>query len=197
MAECDSEDEHAQHCYMECSAVIFASSMQLVSSSKEVPAYVIVANSCAIKCTRGLSTEGRTASGRRAVGSWALLGVRAATPGSVRPSRSSREAPPPVEMWLMRCATPAFSTAHTESPPPMIVMAPCNPHVTLCFSVSVGCQANWISEFRRVGVALSDCSMAHDAIDMAVLPACRDGMPSSIDCTVCQGCFQAQNLRQE
>ena len=27
------------------------------------------------------------------------------------PSRSSREAPPPVEMWLIFSATPAFSTA--------------------------------------------------------------------------------------
>ena len=42
------------------------------------------------------------------------------------PSRSSREAPPPVEMWLIFSAKPAFSTAATESPPPMIVMVPWN-----------------------------------------------------------------------
>lgn len=31
---------------------------------------------------------------------------------------------PPVEMWLILAATPAFSTAATESPPPMMVMQP-------------------------------------------------------------------------
>ena len=57
---------------------------------------------------------------------------RAATPGRTLPSSSSREAPPPVEMWLILSARPAFSTAATESPPPMIVIAPCsNPQPTL------------------------------------------------------------------
>ena len=46
----------------------------------------------------------------------------AATPGSVRPPRNSSEAPPPVEMCVMRSATPAFFTAAIESPPPMIVV---------------------------------------------------------------------------
>ena len=31
---------------------------------------------------------------------------------------NSRLAPPPVEMWLIRAATPASFTARTESPPP-------------------------------------------------------------------------------
>jgi hypothetical protein len=30
-----------------------------------------------------------------------------------------------VEMWLIFSARPAFSTAATESPPPMIVIVPC------------------------------------------------------------------------
>jgi hypothetical protein len=42
-------------------------------------------------------------------------------PGRVLPSSSSRLAPPPVEMWLIFSATPTFSTAATESPPPMMV----------------------------------------------------------------------------
>ena len=45
-----------------------------------------------------------------------------ATPGSVRPPRNSSEAPPPVEMCVMRSATPAFVTAAIESPPPTIVV---------------------------------------------------------------------------
>merc|ERR1719261_364034 len=48
----------------------------------------------------------------------------AATPGRTLPSRSSSEAPPPVEMCDILSARPAFSTAATESPPPMIVMQP-------------------------------------------------------------------------
>src|SRR5579884_4296331 len=47
----------------------------------------------------------------------------AATPGSSRPSRNSREAPPPVEMCAISSARPACSTAATESPPPTITSA--------------------------------------------------------------------------
>ena len=50
--------------------------------------------------------------------------ARAATPGRTLPSSSSREAPPPVEMCDIFSATPAYSTADTESPPPMMVMHP-------------------------------------------------------------------------
>lgn len=49
---------------------------------------------------------------------------RARTPGSSLPSNSSKLAPPPVDMWLMTLATPTFSTAATESPPPIIVVTP-------------------------------------------------------------------------
>src|SRR5262249_37273835 len=48
---------------------------------------------------------------------------RAAIPGRVLPSRNSSEAPPPVEMWLIWSATPAWLTAATESPPPTTVIA--------------------------------------------------------------------------
>mmetsp|Transcript_58268 Transcript_58268/g.138685 ORF Transcript_58268/g.138685 Transcript_58268/m.138685 type:complete len:235 (-) Transcript_58268:765-1469(-) len=54
----------------------------------------------------------------------ATLSLSAATPGRTCPSRSSSEAPPPVEMCDIWSASPAFSTAATESPPPMMVMAP-------------------------------------------------------------------------
>lgn len=40
------------------------------------------------------------------------------------PSSNSKLAPPPVDMWLITSATPTFSTAATESPPPMIVVTP-------------------------------------------------------------------------
>src|SRR5512136_2121191 len=49
---------------------------------------------------------------------------RAATPGSTRPSTSSRLAPPPVERWLTALVRPAFSNAAPESPPPTTVTAP-------------------------------------------------------------------------
>jgi len=35
------------------------------------------------------------------------LSVRASTPGSLRPARNSRDAPPPVEIWEILSATPA------------------------------------------------------------------------------------------
>ena len=53
-----------------------------------------------------------------------LASSRQSTPGSTFPSRSSNEAPPPVEMCDMRGARPALLTAATESPPPMIETAP-------------------------------------------------------------------------
>src|SRR5579864_8144967 len=50
--------------------------------------------------------------------------VSASTPGSLRPPRNSREAPPPVEMCEILLATPDWCTAATESPPPMMEVAP-------------------------------------------------------------------------
>src|SRR6266849_6252740 len=52
------------------------------------------------------------------------LSVRASTPGSLRPPRNSREAPPPVEMCEILPATPDWWTAATESPPPTMEVAP-------------------------------------------------------------------------
>ena len=40
------------------------------------------------------------------------------------PSKNSRLAPPPVEMWLILAAKPDLLTALTESPPPMMLTAP-------------------------------------------------------------------------
>src|SRR5205814_9594469 len=48
---------------------------------------------------------------------------RAATPGRTLPSMNSSEAPPPVETWLSLSASPACSTAWTDSPPPTMVVA--------------------------------------------------------------------------
>src|SRR6184192_1333889 len=53
-----------------------------------------------------------------------FLFVNAARPGNSFPSSSSREAPPPVEMNVILSARPACFTAVTESPPPMMVVAP-------------------------------------------------------------------------
>ena len=54
---------------------------------------------------------------------YAYLSVSASTPGSFLPSRNSRLAPPPVLMWVIWSATPAWLMAETESPPPMMEMA--------------------------------------------------------------------------
>mmetsp|Transcript_198 Transcript_198/g.859 ORF Transcript_198/g.859 Transcript_198/m.859 type:complete len:256 (+) Transcript_198:40-807(+) len=48
----------------------------------------------------------------------------AATPGRTLPSSNSKAAPPPVEMCDISPARPDCSVAATESPPPMIVIAP-------------------------------------------------------------------------
>src|SRR5205807_6224742 len=50
--------------------------------------------------------------------------VRASTPGSLRPPRNSGDAPPPVEICEILSATPDWRTAATESPPPIIEVAP-------------------------------------------------------------------------
>src|SRR5678815_5839235 len=52
------------------------------------------------------------------------LSASAATPGSVLPSSSSSEAPPPVEMKVTLSATPARLTALTLSPPPIMLLQP-------------------------------------------------------------------------
>src|SRR3989338_4559606 len=57
-------------------------------------------------------------------GNKVYLSVRASTPGSFSPPRNSSEAPPPVEMWVRRAATPALCTAAMESPPPTMEVAP-------------------------------------------------------------------------
>src|SRR5690606_15650819 len=44
-----------------------------------------------------------------------------ATPGSSRPSSSSRPAPPPVETWVTAPSSPRPRVAAAESPPPMAV----------------------------------------------------------------------------
>ena len=51
------------------------------------------------------------------------LSSRQAMPGSSKPSRNSRDAPPPVEMWVILSAKPSCSQAAAESPPPTMVTA--------------------------------------------------------------------------
>ena len=49
--------------------------------------------------------------------------MSASTPGSVRPSRNSIDAPPPVLTWVRRPSRPKARTAATVSPPPATVTA--------------------------------------------------------------------------
>src|SRR4051794_12118026 len=53
-----------------------------------------------------------------------FFSVSASTPGSFFPSRNSNDAPPPVEMCVIRSATPASWAAETVSPPQTIDVAP-------------------------------------------------------------------------
>merc|ERR1712151_317489 len=50
--------------------------------------------------------------------------VKAATPGSTLPSKSSNEAPPPVLQWLTLSSVSYFLQAVAVSPPPITVMVP-------------------------------------------------------------------------
>ena len=80
----------------------------------------------------GLPRESRIS--RASTTSMIVLTVRASTPagrsrstvtpGSSRPSRNSSDAPPPVEIWVIRSASPCWVTAATESPPPTTTVAP-------------------------------------------------------------------------
>src|SRR3546814_745100 len=53
----------------------------------------------------------------------AVRAASAATAGSVLPSRNSRNAPPPVEMYETSSAMPYLSTAARVSPPPAMEKA--------------------------------------------------------------------------
>mmetsp|Transcript_60295 Transcript_60295/g.95493 ORF Transcript_60295/g.95493 Transcript_60295/m.95493 type:complete len:208 (-) Transcript_60295:835-1458(-) len=55
---------------------------------------------------------------------WIHLSFRAATPGSSLPSKSSKEAPPPVLQWVTLSSVPYFLQAVAVSPPPMTVTVP-------------------------------------------------------------------------
>merc|ERR1711957_626785 len=87
----------------------------------------------------------------------ALASLSAATPGRTLPSRSSSEAPPPVEMCDIFSARPAFSTAATESPPPMMVMQP----FLLVISARVSAMSKVPLAVPDDGLALLDLGLDH------------------------------------
>ena len=53
-----------------------------------------------------------------------LILVKLTIPGNFFPSKSSKEAPPPVLTWLTLSVAFANLTKLAESPPPIIVVAP-------------------------------------------------------------------------
>src|ERR1700716_4044800 len=91
----------------------------------------------------------------------AHLLVRASTPGSLRPPRNSREAPPPVEMWEILLETPDWWTAATESPPPTMDVAPAvvAPAMALAISnvplANAGISKTPIGPFQTMVLALA------------------------------------------
>src|SRR5262249_44736635 len=61
--------------------------------------------------------------GARGSGAQPSRSRRTATPGSRRPSRNSRVAPPPVLTWVILSDSPAASIAAAASPPPTTLTA--------------------------------------------------------------------------
>ena len=62
-------------------------------------------------------------------------------------------APPPVEMCEILSATPASSTAATESPPPTIVVAPASVAAATAFAMPrVPCGEGWLFEHAQWAV---------------------------------------------
>src|SRR5215470_7160473 len=74
-------------------------------------------------CHRRTSAGGAPAPRPPAARTTYVASVSASTPGSLRPSRNSRNAPPAVEIYLIFSVTPAWVTAATVSPPPITVNA--------------------------------------------------------------------------
>src|SRR5512137_479111 len=70
------------------------------------------------KCTSPQHTQVGEVHTTRDYLSWS-----ATNPGRSRPSSISRDAPPPVEIWVIWFASPAWLIAATESPPPIMEIA--------------------------------------------------------------------------
>ena len=80
--------------------------------------------------------------------------VRLTIPGSALPSKNSRDAPPPVEMWLIRLPRPAWFTAATLSPPPITVVA----------SSSASFKAMAFVPFAKLGISNTPMGPFHTTV---------------------------------
>src|SRR5699024_1921760 len=77
---------------------------------------------------------------------------RTSIPGRVLPSRNSREAPPPVEMWLKPSSSKSrVRTAAAESPPPTMVTAPPEVASTYAWATALSPPANASSSNTPIG----------------------------------------------
>mmetsp|Transcript_19909 Transcript_19909/g.34327 ORF Transcript_19909/g.34327 Transcript_19909/m.34327 type:complete len:227 (+) Transcript_19909:273-953(+) len=108
---------------------------------------------------------------------------RAATPGSTLPSSSSREAPPPVEMWESLSATPACSAAATLSPPPTMVMQPWGVKAAKVLAMAVVPVANLAISNTPIGpfqITVLEPLSASSKILMDLGPISKPIQPSGI-----------------
>jgi len=64
-----------------------------------------------------------------------LILVKLLIPGRTLPSKSSKEAPPPVLIWLTFSVAPYNLTKLAESPPPIIVVAPFSVALIKAFNI--------------------------------------------------------------
>src|SRR5213083_2779288 len=112
-----------------------------------------------------------------------FLSVNAATPGNSLPSSNSSEAPPPVEMNVILSASPACFTAVTESPPPMMVVAPdwaSASAIAIVPSAKSGISKMPTGPFHRIVFALAISSSNKAIVALPISTACQ---PSLIPCS--------------
>ena len=96
------------------------------------------------------------------------LSSAATTPGSAFPSRNSKDAPPPVEMWVILSPKPSWFTAAAESPPPMMVVASVSARA-LATAMVPGCQGR-VLEYAHGPVPYYGLRILYSlAVDLACL----------------------------
>src|SRR5215216_4603810 len=122
--------------------------------------------------------------GRRAmISSLIYSSGRTAMPGNSLPSTYSSEAPPPVEIWLIRSSSPSLLTAATESPPPTTLVAPLSATALATPSVPLAkasISKTPIGPFQKMVLAPEIYLLKRSTVSGPMSrPTLPDGMPST------------------
>src|SRR3954462_1794089 len=115
---------------------------------------------------------------------------RTLMPGRSRPSRYSREAPPPVETWVTLEARPISAMAAAESPPPTMVRAPVPVASASASATARVPAANSATSNIPIGPFQNTVfapRMRWRYSSRALGPMSRPSIPSGICATVCVG----------